>query len=146
MGDTPSDGSNRPIGRSVPPGAMPAQPRPSAQRAHERRRALIVSCGMLLVAALAAVVVIAAESPMSRHASNPPPAAPAMPGSDLRTGKITRQSDGDGCWQQVFDNQTGRMRRSQQPCEATAYDGNGASVPIGTIHRLDAISKSFSGH
>jgi hypothetical protein len=96
MGDTPSDGSNRPIGRSVPPGAMPAQPRPSAQRAHERRRALIVSCGMLLVAALAAVVVIAAESTTSRHASNPPPAAPAMPGSDLRTGKITRQSDGDG--------------------------------------------------
>jgi hypothetical protein len=54
--------------------------------------------------------------------------------------------DGKGCSQQVFDNQTGRMRQSQLPCEAIAYDSNGAPVPVGTIHRLDAIRKSFSGH
>jgi hypothetical protein len=44
-----------------------------------------------------------------------------------------------------FNNQTGRMTRSQQPCDMTTRDSNGVPVPQGTIHRLDAISKSFSG-
>jgi hypothetical protein len=69
-----------------------------------------------------------------------------MPDGDVRTAKITNDSDGKGCWQQIFDNQTGRMVRTPQPCEATVYDSKGAPVPVGTIHRLDAISKSFPGH
>ena len=101
---------------------------------------------MLLAAALTAVVVVAAESPIWVHASKSPQTAAAIPDSDLRTAKITKSSDGAECWQTIFDNQTGRMTRSRQPCEATAYDGNGTPVPAGTIHRLDAISKSFSGH
>ena len=58
------------------------------------------------------------------------------------TARITRDNNGT-CAQQVFDNQTGRMMRSSQPCEATTYDSNGMPVPVGTIHRLDAISKGF---
>jgi hypothetical protein len=144
MGDTPSDSGKRPIAPSAPP-ATPAPPRSASHRTQERRRALIISCGMLLVAALTAGVVIAIESPMSVHSSNSPQVATA-PDGDLRTAKITKDLDGKGCWQQIFDNQTGRMTKSQQACEATTYDSNGAPVPIGTIHRLDAISKSFSSH
>jgi hypothetical protein len=145
MGDTPSNGGNRPVAHARPPGATPAQPRFAARRTPRRRGVLIISCGLLLAAALTVVVVVAAESPISLHASKSPPTASAMPDNDLRTAKITRSSDGTECWQTIFDNQTGRMTRSRQPCEATAYDSNGAPVPLGTIHRLDAISKSFSG-
>ena len=146
MGDTPSKAGNLPVARSAPSGATPAQPRPANQRKQERRRALIISCGMLLLATLTAVMVVAVEYPVSGHSSNTPRIGIAVPDSDVRTAKITRDPDGKGCWQQSFDNQSGRMSRSQQPCEATALDSNGAPVPLGTIHRLDAISKSFSGH
>jgi hypothetical protein len=146
MGGTPSDSGKRPIAPSAPPAATPAPPRSASHRTQERRRALIISCGMLLVAALTAGVVIAIESPMSVHSSNSPQVATATPDGDVRTAKITKDLDGKGCWQQIFDNQTGRMTRSQQACEATTYDSKGTPVPIGTIHRLDAISKSFSSH
>ncbi len=145
MSDKLSVGNNRTVVRSPPPGAPPARSGSAAQRTQERRRALIISCGMLLLATLTAVVV-AVEHPMSVHLSNSRQTAMAMPDSDVRTAKITRDSDGEGCWQQIFDNQTGRMSRSQQACEATVYDSGGAPVPLGTIHRLEAISKSFSGH
>jgi hypothetical protein len=141
MGDAPSNAS---IPGARSPGA--AQPRSATHRKQERRRALIISCGMLLLATLTAVVVVTVEHPMSVHSSSPQTAT-AMPDSDVRTAKITRDSeDGKGCWQQIFDNQTGRMKRSQQPCEASAHDSNGTPLPLGTIHRLEAISKSFSGH
>jgi hypothetical protein len=99
---------------------------------------------MLLMAVLIVVVVMEGGPRMHLHALNS--AAPAMPEGDFRTAKITKESDGRGCWRQIFDNQTGSMVRSQEPCDATSYDANGAPVPVGTIHRLDAISKSFSGH
>jgi hypothetical protein len=146
MGDTPSDGSGRLVARAGPPGATRARTRSAIRRTTVSRRAVIIGYGMLLATALTVVVVFAAESPIWGHASKPPQAAAALPDNDLRTAKITRSSDGAECWQTIFDNQTGRMTRSRQPCETTTYDGNGAPVPVGTIHRLDAISKSFSGH
>jgi hypothetical protein len=143
MGDAPSKASNPPIVRS--PVVAPAQPRSATQRKQERRRALIISCGMLLLATLTAAVVITVEHPISVRSSSPQTPM-AMPDADVRTAKITRDSeDGKGCWQRIFDNQSGRMTRSQQPCEAPAYDSHGSPVPLGTIHRLEAISKSFSG-
>jgi hypothetical protein len=145
MGE-PSDGSNRPIVLSGPPEATPARPRFPPQRSQERRRALIISCGILLLATASAMIVIAVEFPMPVPALNSSRIATGVPNSDTHTAKITNESGGKGCSQETFDNQTGRITRSQQPCEATAYDSHGVPIPLGTIHRLDAISKSFSGH
>jgi hypothetical protein len=99
---------------------------------------------MLLAAAATGVVALALES----RVPVPPSYSTATRMSDnkLRTAKVTNEADGKDCAQQTFDNQTGRMIRSQQPCEAPAYDSNGVAVPVGTIHRLDAISRSFSSH
>jgi hypothetical protein len=141
--DAPSD-SRRPIGRSDPIGAK--RSRSAARGTRERRHTLIISCSILLVATLIAVVVVANVSPKSVNATISPPAAAAMPENELRTAKFTTNSDASGCSQQIFDNQSGRVLRSQKPCEATAYDTNGAPVPVATIHRLEAISKSFTGH
>jgi hypothetical protein len=98
-----------------------------------------------LLATAIAVIVIAVESPISLPVLNSSLSAKATPDSDTHAAKISNESDGKGCSQRTFDNQTGRMTRSQQPCEATAYDSKGVPIPLGTIHRLDAISKSFSG-
>jgi hypothetical protein len=144
MGDTPSNGGNRPIARS--PGATQAQPRSAARRTRQRQGVLVISCAMLLAAALTVVVVVAAEFPIWVQASKSPQTAAAIPDSDVRTAKITKSLDGTECWQTIFDNQTGRMTRTRQPCEATAYDGNGAPISAGASHRLDAISKSFWNH
>ncbi len=100
---------------------------------------------MLALGATITAVVVLTASPRGGTATNSPPVT-ATPENELRTAKITTNSDGNGCWQRVFDNQTGRVLQQQKPCEAAAYDINGVPAPIGTIHRLDAISKSFPGH
>ena len=100
---------------------------------------------MLMLGGVITAVVVVTASPRSVIATNSPPAA-ATAENELRSAKITTNSDGNGCWQKVFDNQTGRVLQSRKPCEAAAYDINGVPAPIGTIHRLDAISKSFNSH
>ena len=100
---------------------------------------------MLGLGGMITAIVVVTASPKTVIATNSPSAV-APPENELRTAKITKASDGNGCSQEIFDNQTGRMNRLQQPCEATVYDSHGAPVPVGTIHRLEAISKSFAGH
>ena len=143
MAAPPSDGKNRPP--AEPREAACARPRSAARSAQERRLALIIGGCMLALAGMITAVVAVTASPKSLIATSLPPAA-VTPENELRTAKITTNSDGNGCWQKVFDNQTGRVLQARKPCEAATYDINGAPVPIGTIHRLDAISKSFSGH
>jgi hypothetical protein len=146
MAETSSDGSNRSGARAASSATAPARPRPALPRKQERRRGLIPSACVLLVGGAIAVVVLATMSPKSVTATNPTPVTAAIPERDLRTARITTNSDGNGCSQQIFDNQSGRMFRSQKPCDTTEYDASGVPVPAGTIHRLDAISKSFPGH
>jgi hypothetical protein len=147
LGNAPSTGNKRPGAGPRPPGTGSAQPRSVVHRTQERRRGLIVGCGMLFVAAsIAVAAVVATGSPKSVTAPNAAPDTTTTSELDLRTAKITQDLDGKGCSQQVFDNQTGRMRQSQLPCDVRTFDRNGVPVPVGTIHRLDAISKSFSGH
>jgi hypothetical protein len=144
MSNTHPNAGKAPFARSAPSVAMPVQTRPETQRVQDRRRALIIiSCGMLLVAVPIVVVMIAAKSPTLPNRAQ---TTLAMPDYDVRTAKITNNSDDKDCSQQIFDNQTGRMVRAARPCDATTYDRNGNPVPVGTIHRLDAISKSFASH
>jgi hypothetical protein len=72
--------------------------------------------------------------------------ASEAPHNDFGSASVTIDSaDGSGCRRRVLDNQTWRMTQSQQPCGTTDRDSNGVPRPTGTIHRLDAISKSFLG-
>jgi hypothetical protein len=131
--------NNSPIAHSAPARAQ-------SRSVQERRRVLIVGCGILFVMALGFALVMTAESPMSTHLTHSSQTVSEAPDKNLGSAKVTIDSaDGNECRQQVFDNQTGRMTRSQQPCDTTVRDSNGVSQPQGTIHRLDAISKSFSG-
>jgi hypothetical protein len=148
MNDTSSANRGAPVASSGPSQVPPAPPRPraTARKAPERRRGPIIGGGILLIAALGAVVALATGHPASVRSVDSTQTAGATPDNDLRAAKITSDLGEKGCSQQVFDNQTGRMTRSQQPCETTAYDSNGVPIPRGTIHRLEAISKGFSSH
>ena len=119
-------------------GARPARPHARAHKPQEGSRTLLIGGGVFLVTALSALVLVGAWRSGAQGTSG-------TSDNDVRTARITRDENGT-CAQQVFDNQTGRMMRSSQPCEATTYDSNGMPVPVGTIHRLDAISKSFGNH
>ena len=63
----------------------------------------------------------------------------------LPTGTI---ADGDieFCKRLRFDDD-GRVFQDVVPCDQSSMrDARGQPVPVGTVRRLDAISKSFSGH
>jgi hypothetical protein len=145
MGELPSNDSARRAAGAAPPAAAPARLHPMAHRTQERRRALIIGCCILLLAGVIAKIVVASVSAKSVDATNGSFAATAIE-RDLRIAGITTNSADNGCSQQIFDNQSGRMLRSQRPCDVTMYEIEGAPVPLGAMHRLDANSKSFSGH
>lgn len=115
----------------MPSATMQPRRRSASQSAQDRRRALLLSFGMLAMAGLAAAMVLA-------RTPNAPPVTGSIRDDDLRTARITIPSDNGECSQQLFDNQTGRVAKSSQPCEAMpTFDS--------TARRLDQISKSFSG-
>lgn len=61
------------------------------------------------------------------------------------TGTIA-ESDKEFCKRLTFDD-SGRAFRDVVPCDGeSTRDARGQPVALGTMHRLDAISKSFSGH
>lgn len=62
-----------------------------------------------------------------------------------QTGIIARQVGNQECVVARFDNATGRTTGASGCTNGVVLDAHGVPVPVGTIHRLDAISKSFSG-
>jgi hypothetical protein len=64
-----------------------------------------------------------------------------------RIGVIVLQTDEDRCERMKFDNDTGRTIENFKSCDNTVIlDSHGVPVPLGTLHRLDAISRSFIKH
>jgi hypothetical protein len=72
--------------------------------------------------------------------------APAHAADESRTGKIVLQTNPDQCAQMEFDNANGHFVDGLKPCDnQVKFDEHGRPIPMGTIHRLDAISRSFFG-
>src|SRR5579871_5618707 len=110
---------------------------PSSRR-QERRRALIICSLSLVIVALGAAAVIAiGMSPSSPETGGTAPTSEVTPRNATIIDELSRRC-------QRFDNQTGRMTLAG-PCGEPVLDSNGVPVPLGTIHRLDTISKSFFG-
>ena len=62
----------------------------------------------------------------------------------IPTGTIA-ESDTPVCKRLTFDR-NGQVVRDVVPCDGSVRDARGQPVPIGTMQRLNAISKSFAGH
>jgi hypothetical protein len=120
--------------------ANPAAARPT-RRGESRRStnwkiilSLSVALGLLALVGFAFGFI----SVRSSHAITE--AAPeAMP-----TGTIA-ESDTPVCKRLTFDR-NGQVVRDVVPCDGSVRDARGQPVPIGTMERLNAISKSFAGH
>ena len=118
------------------PTRTPARSRTAANK--DRRRLLILSFVILLVICAGGLFALITRPPTSEAA------APYRPDLDFRTAKIMDDS-GDGCSQKILNNQNWQVTEAKQPCDPVLRDSSGRPVPIGTIHRLDAINKSFMG-
>jgi hypothetical protein len=146
MPGAPSRSGHPPGARSRPHAATPAPSRATIRKAHEHRRAVIITCSILMAAVATAATVIATASPTSWHSVSLPQTATATAPKDTRNAKITIASESGACSQQTFDNKTGRLSRTQQPCEAVTYDNDGFPVDPGAIRRFNELKKSFSNH
>jgi hypothetical protein len=126
----------------VEPGAKTARPRP----VRKSKRWYV----LFTVAAICAALVYLgtnARFGAFQAQSIAEPSAPTSEAKEIRTGKIVLQADPDQCAQMKFDNTDGRLIENLKPCEKDIrFDARGRAMPMGTVHRLDAISKSFFGN
>jgi len=107
-----------------------------------RRGAAFAVIASLSTFVLIAGVFFAAKWAMSSFQFD----APAEQVSAVdQTGIIARQVGNQECALARFDNATGRTTGASGCTNGVVFDAHGVPVPVGTIHRLDAISKSFSG-
>jgi hypothetical protein len=110
-----------------------------------RRRDIVISslCASAVVAALA----IAAELGVPWFSQ--PISNPAINTADIdnsQIGTLALQTDENKCEFMKFNNETGRTVEHDTRCrEDVTLDAHGVPVPMGTVHRLDAISRSFLG-
>jgi len=114
----------------------------SLRRRRERSKMLSLTIGILVALACLAGLSRQFVSLISS------PNQPAAVNAELeRIGKIVVQDGLNDCKQKKFDNQSGRISDDASPCDdRIVLDAHGVPVPVGTIQRLDAISKSFSAH
>lgn len=127
------------VSAKAPPDPMRTPVR--SRMAQERRRALILAAMAAAAVVLAGVLASAELGPSAQTRG----ATAATRVGDFRSATVITEGPAGGCRERVFDNQTGRMADATSPCGgATVLDENGVPVPVGTLHRMDAISRSFN--
>jgi hypothetical protein len=113
------------------------------KRSARRRRDIVFS--VLFAGGVIAALAIVAEFGVpwvSRPISSA--ALDTAEVEDPQIGTLTVQTDENKCELMKFDNETGRTIETTARCRKNVtMDAHGAPVPVGTVHRLDAISKSF---
>jgi hypothetical protein len=112
------------------------------RRTRERRYGLIV--GIILFATLSLGLSLTMEMPGFNPSRALPEGVSATFGPEGRTANIILEPAPNRCKQMIFDNDTGRIVESNRPCDKSVIL-NDKGVPMGTVRRLDAIAKSFSG-
>jgi hypothetical protein len=114
------------------------------QLRRQRWYALVISLGALAaIVCLATNADISATIPFLASSGNP---VPISNRGETRTGTIVHEGDAARCEKIKFDNDSGRIIELSASCDnRVVLDAHGVPVPLGTGHRLDEISKSFSG-
>jgi hypothetical protein len=115
----------------------------SAQRREPRGRQL--SAVLLTCFVMGAIVTIGYETDWpglrSLRVSDGTGAPQTAPSHE---GSIVLDFDPDNCKMLGFDNDTGRITGPAIPCDdQPALDAHGKPIHLGTLHRMEAISKTF---
>jgi hypothetical protein len=123
--------------------AIPARVKANARRRsrlRDRRWSSVIGCIWVFVAVVAVADITLAMLPQ--------PAPDPETTSEFATshsGRILAETRSEQCELGTFNNDTGRISNESRHCEnAVVLDSRGDPVPLTTIHRLDAIRKSFS--
>ena len=94
----------------------------------------------LIILAAAGVVLLLANEKNIRDADRRDAAAVAR----HKTASIVLNEGSKNCQVKVFDNKTGRISDAHIPCpDEPPSDASGTPGPKGTLHTMNAISKSF---
>ena len=121
-------------------GAKPAKHHSKALR----KRVLLRSIGVIAVFVLLTMVASLSMAWLYQDTSHRE--AQLSRFNDAGVGSIVVETDRQHCELLKFDNYTGRTVENARRCQNTiVLDANGVQVPLGTVHRLGSISKSFSG-
>jgi len=116
------------------------------QRRVRRKRIRVVRNSAYVVIILALIAVIAKFAAERILQPGLHEDAQAANTTDVGVGSISQQTDKGRCELVKFDNYSGRTIEYSQHCETNVVrDAHGTPVPVGTVRRLDSISKSFLG-
>jgi hypothetical protein len=122
------------------------QPNSSAARSAKRAGSSRLRNWMIFAAFVAMVGVVALAGLSPAPLWNGSSATAREPSSDGTATAAIAQSETRFCKRLRFDD-TGRVFQDVVPCDGESVrDARGQPVPVGTIRRLDAISKACSGH
>jgi hypothetical protein len=112
------------------------------RRRSSRYNAVIFSVGAVAITS-ALIAMTQLGTPWSLYGSAAVEPQASNP-KDAHSGTIVRQFGDAQCAVAAFDNDTGRTTEATA-CKGAVLDARGVPVPTNTIHRLESISKSFSG-
>jgi hypothetical protein len=116
------------------------------QRRVRRKRIHILRNGAYIIIMLVLLGVIAKFAAERILQPLPREDVQAANSSDMGVGSISQQTDKGRCELVKFDNYSGRTIEYSKHCETNVVqDAHGIPVPVGTVRRLDSISKSFLG-
>jgi hypothetical protein len=153
IGGSPmSNNSSTRSGGFMASGASQSPPDPRLQsnarsQAAHNRRTVMIGAAALCILILGAIVGFATQFGLSARSTSSPQATTAWSNEVRSATIITDSVDDERCRQRTFDNKTGLWAETNRPCKGPAMlDSNGNPLPLGTMRRLDGISKSFSGH
>lgn len=126
--------------------AKPVREKPARQHSHSARtrRTLFRAIGVTTM--FVALTVIASFSMARLYRATSSEVVQAANSNDTGVGKVVVETNKQNCEILKFDNYAGRTMDISTRCQKTVvFDAKGFPVPLGTVHRLDSISRSFSG-
>ena len=136
-----SDMSHNQSNKAQPsPATLPKALKAPAKR--ERRYVRTMCLSVFLTAA--GIGAVAALSTLLRTVPSQVADNSASDAAAIGSGTIVLHPAGKGCQTKTFDNRTGQISDASGPCpNDTPLDAKGAPIPMGTVHTMNSISKSF---
>lgn len=129
-------------------GPKPVSPKARKAHQHSAKRPKRWYALIIVAAACATIIYLGlnwqlGSAQSQRIAERPAQSAEA---DESRSGRIVVQTNPDQCTEMKFDNTNGGVVDGLKPCgNQIKFDEHGRPIPMGTIHRLDAIGRSFFG-
>jgi hypothetical protein len=115
-----------------------------SQTRRELRNAALVTIFVLTAIGAGLVFAITPDISIAFRSRAAPREQANASDATARFGNIIIQPTAGQCERMIFDNKSGRFVEVSRSCnKERQFDEHSVPTPEGTIHRLDAISKSF---